>query len=114
MGHQINATDPEVGVCFHTDLKVKWVYKDQVNVWSKEWKGIFLFQLLELGYERFPYITTGQGRIESFYQPQIRAPSRHKKAFYTSEKALTEEIEKKLEESNPRLAEVLTINPKYI
>ena len=71
--------------------------------------GTFLFQLLELGYEKFPHITTGQGRIESIW-----APSRHKKAFYTSEKALTEEIEKKLEESNPRLAEILTINPKYI
>ena len=52
--------------------------------------------MLELGYEKFPHITTGQGRIESFCQPQIRAPSSHKKAFHTSEKALTEEIEKKL------------------
>ena len=29
-------------------------------MWSKQWKGVkFLFQLLELGYEKFPHNTTG-------------------------------------------------------
>ena len=55
LGHQINGTGPEIGVCFHRPQSEMGIEK----MWSKQWKGVkFFFQLLELGYERFPHNTT--------------------------------------------------------
>ena len=60
MGHQIDATGPELGVCFHRPQSEISIEKLSQRV-VKAVKGVkIFFQLLALGYEKFPHNTTGQ------------------------------------------------------
>ena len=56
LGHQINATGLEIGVFFHSPQSEVGIDKIK-STCGREGKKLF-FQLLELGYEKFPHNTT--------------------------------------------------------
>ena len=55
LGHQINATGPEIGVLFQqSEMGI-----EKVKSTCGQSRGrMFFFQLLEFGYEKFPHNTT--------------------------------------------------------
>ena len=50
----------DIEVVFHRPKSEKGIEKiKSACVWSKQWKWVnFFFQLIELGYEKFPHNTT--------------------------------------------------------
>ena len=58
MGHQVYATGPEIGVSFHIPQSEMGIEKLSQRVVEAVEGGKFFFQLLELGYEKFPHNTT--------------------------------------------------------